>query len=48
MKKAASLLILLMVVLVLPAQENVTVLDGMTGTQLYADPNGVIYLVSGS
>ena len=48
MKKAASLLILLMVVLVLPAQENVTVLDGMTGTQLYADPNGIIYLVSGS
>lgn len=48
MKKAASFLLLLAMILVLPAQEKVTVLEEMTGTQLYADPNGIIYLVSGS
>ncbi len=48
MKKVAGFLVLLSLFLVLSAQENATVLEGMTGTQLYADPNGNIYLVNGS
>ena len=48
MKKVAGFLLLLFAVLALPAQENVTVFGGMTGTQLYTDPNGNIYLVNGS
>lgn len=48
MKKLAGFLFLLFVALVLPAQDTIAVLDEMTGTQLYADPNGNIYLVNGS
>lgn len=48
MKKVVGFLVFLSLFLALPAQENVTVLEGMTGTQLYADPNGNIYLVNGS
>lgn len=48
MRKVAGFLFFLFVILALPAQENVTVLEEMTGNQLYADPNGNIYLVNGS
>lgn len=48
MKKVAGILLLFSLTLSLFAQDNVTVLEEMTGTQLYADPNGNIYLVDGS
>ena len=48
MKRVAGILLLFFVTVTLFAQDNVTVLEKMTGTQLYADPNGNIYLVNGS
>lgn len=49
MGKAVGILALFFSLLIpLSAQENVVVVESMTGTQLYADPNGNIYLVSGS
>lgn len=48
MKRVAGILLFFFVTVTLCAQDNVTVLEKMTGTQLYADPNGNIYLVNGS
>lgn len=48
MKKVVGILLLFFLTLSLFAQDKLTVLEKMTGTQLYADPNGNIYLVDGS
>ena len=48
MKKAAGIVLLFSLTLSLFAQDNVTVLEDMTGTQLGFDPNLNLYLVSGS
>ena len=48
MKKAVGILLLFFFTLSLLAQDNVRILEKMTGTALAADPNGDIYLVSGS
>ena len=48
MKKVIGIVLLFSVTLSLFAQDNVTVLEMMTGTQLDFDPNSNLYLVNGS
>ena len=48
MKKVIGIVLLFSVTLSLFAQDNVTVLEKMTGTELGIDPNRNLYLVGGS